>query len=61
MQHLRYVVYFLWKSRCSEPPLHEIRGNMGAIRSVWTIFCLGQNHGHYNLQCLNVYDMFKLS
>ena len=34
---------------------------MGAIRSFWTIFCLGQNRGYYNLQCLNVYGMFKLS
>ena len=34
---------------------------MGAIRSFWTIFCLGQNRGYYNLQCLNVHGMFKLS
>ena len=52
---------FFWKSRCSEPPLREIRYNMGAIRSFWTIFSLGQNCSHYNLQCLNIYDMFKLS
>ena len=58
MQHFGYVVYFFWKSRCNEP-LREIRDNMGAIGSFWTIFCLGQNRGHYKLQCLNVYGMFK--
>ena len=31
------------------PPLREIRDNMGAIRSVWTIFRLDQNRGHYKL------------
>ena len=61
MQHFGYVVYFFWKSRCNEPPMREIRDNMGAIRSFWTIFCLGQNRGYYKLQCLNVHGMFKLS
>ena len=32
MQHFGYVVYFFWKSRGNEPPLREIRDNMGAIR-----------------------------
>ena len=61
MQHFGYVGYFFWKSRCNEPPMREIRDNMGAIRSFWTIFCLGQNRGYYNLQCLHVHGMFKLS
>ena len=61
MQHFGYVVYFFWKSRCNEPPMREIRDSMGAIRSFWTIFCLGQNRGYYKLQCLNVHCMFKLS
>ena len=43
MQHFGHVVNFSWKSRCNEPPLLEIRDNMGAISSLWTIFCLGQN------------------
>ena len=60
MQHFGYVVYFFCKSRCNEPPVREIRDNMGAIRSFWTIFCLGQNRGHYNLKRLNFYGMFKL-
>ena len=61
MQHFGYVVYFFWKSRCNEPPMREIRDSMRAIRSFWTIFCLGQNRGYYNLRCLNVHGMFKLS